>query len=423
MRILGLALVPVVTAGSLAALELPGLPPPEPPSWWATLGNDAWGPQLIDNRDDGRSATVEAGVAIDRWSVAIDGSLLTAKYEGRRSDEVTGTIGWDLLDGAPELRLLAGVRVSGDIGGADVQRRWHRAVGYAIQEVPYDPSTPLWRPLAGLSAAWAWRPSIVGLRGSGQGIATSHGEFQGLAAVHALIEFPGLQGWAGPHWQMRGGQAAGTAESVAEREEGPGIAAGLTVGLLTWDLSRNLQTDDIQGTIGMRAPIAATTGRMRATLELGAPLSAPGLIERLRLGHADWPIELLADARDGMVPGAVFDHDSVRYRQVGAGLVWSPRWGGTVALGPDLGAIAGWRVEGTAPEDSATELPKTSAHGMVVAGNAGVGIDARLDGMTLGVAGGIDGWLPLREAVPVSYAWLMESGYGWNLRVASGVSW
>lgn len=419
MRILGL----FVAVGSLGALELPGLPPPEPPAWWATLGNDAWGPQLIDNRDDGRSATMEAGVAPGRWSVAIDGSLLTAKHEERRSDEVTGTIGWDLLSGDPELRLLAGVRVAGDIGGADVQRRWHRAVGYTFQEVPYDPSTPLWTPLAGLSSAWAWRPSSVGVRGMAQGIATARGEFQGLMALHGLIEAPGLQGWAGPQWQLRGGHAEGTADSIAGREEGLGIAAGLTIGLLTWDVSRNLRTDDIQGTIGLRAPPAPGTGRNRATLELGAPLSAPGLIERLRLGQMEWPAELLIDARDGVVPGAVFAHDSVRYRQVAAGLAWSPRWGGAVAVGPDLGAIAGWRVEGTAPEDASTELPKTSAHGVVIAGNAGLGIDARLDGVTLGLVGGIDGWLPLRQPVPVSYAQLLESGYGWNLRLASGVSW
>ncbi len=419
MRILGL----LAAVSSLGALELPGLPPPEPPLWWATLGNDAWGPQLIDNRDDGRSATMEAGVAIDRWSVAIDGSLLTAKDEERRSDEVTGTIGYDLLDGAPELRLLAGFRVSGDIGGADVQRRWHRAVGYTFQEIPYDPSTPLWTPLAGLSSSWAWRPSLLGMRGMAQGIATARGEFQGVVALHGLIEAPGLQSWIGPHWQVRGGHAEGTAESVAQREDGPGLAAGLTVGLLTWDVSRNLRTDDIQGTIGLRAPLAPTAGRIRATLELGAPLSAPGLIERLRLGRAEWPIELLVDARDGVVPGASFAHDSVRYRQVAAGLAWSPRWGGTFAVGPDAGAVAGWRVEGTVPEDPSTELIRTSAHGAVIAGNAGLGIDARLEGVSLGLTGGIDGWLPLREAVPVSYAKLLESGYGWNLRLASGVSW
>lgn len=417
------AFAALAVAGSLAALELPGLPPPEPPAWWLTLGNDAWGPQLIDNRDDGRSATVEAGITCDRWSVTIDGGLLTAKYEGRRSDEVTGTIGWDLLEGPPELRLLVGVRISGDLGGAEVQRRWHRAVGYAIQEVPYDPSTPLWRPLAGLSSAWAWRPSILGVRGAVQGVATSGGELQGLATIHGLVEFPGLRAWMGLHWQLRGGQAEGTAASVAEREEGPGIAAGLTTGLLTWDVARNLRTEDIQGTIGLRAPLDTATGGTRATLELGAPLSAPGLIERLRLGHAGWPIDLLIDARDGVVPGAVFAHDSLRYRQIGAGLAWSPRWGDMVAVGPDLGAVVGWRAEGTAPEDPATELPTASAHATVLAANAGFGIDADLDGVTLGLVGGIDAWLPLREAVPVSSAWLLESGYGWNLRLASGVSW
>ena len=422
-----MAVVAGLPAG-VAAETLPGLPLSAAPSMWVTLGNDSWGPQLIDNRDDGRTAELTVGGGSGPWRVTVNASMLTDKPSQRRSDELTATVAYALWqDDLSAVQVAGGGRVAGDLGGASIQQRWHEAVGYAYDKLIYDPAEVHLDPLVGLTAYRDWRRSMWGVRGLAQGSVTGHGELQGLLGGHLLFVIPGVQWWGGPEYQVRGGASVGpVAEKIAAQERGLWLASGLHVGCLTASIGSTLHGDAVEGTLGYATPsVAQTAGLWKLTAEIGATITVPGLVQRLRAAKRDLPIEVRLDTRAGTVPGQNFEHDSVRYRQVSVGPGWAPRWGNNVVVvGPDVDAGIGWRVDGTVPEDSAAQLPELKRHGVTLTSSLGAAADVRLEpALQVGVSGSWDLSQPLANELHVGPAKVLSLMSGWSVRVSSTVSW
>ena len=412
----------------MASETLPGLPLSAAPTAWVTLGNDSWGPQLIDNRDDGRTAELTAGGGIGRWRITVNASMLTDKPRLRRSDELTATVAYALWqDDLSAVVVAGGGRVAGDLGGASIQQRWHDAVGYAFDQLAYDPTEVQVDPLAGLTAYRDWRRGIWGVRGLAQGLVTGHGELQGLLGGHFLVGIPGVPWWGGPEYHLRGGSPVGSvAKEVAIQERGPWLASGVRVGCLTAAIGTALVGDAIEGSLGYTTPtVAPQPGAWLLTFEVGATMTAPGLVQRLRGAKRNFPIEVRLDTRAGTVPGQNFDHDSVRYRQVSIGPGWAPRWGNhLVAIGPDLDAGIGWRVDGTVPEDSATQLPEVQRHGVTLTTSVGAAADFHLEpALQVGVSGSWDLSQPLANHLSVGPATVLTTMSGVSVRLSSTVSW
>lgn len=438
IRITARLLTALALAAGAAAESVPGLPPPAAPEVWLEFANDAWGPQLIDNRDDDRTAVVRGGASAGRWRLTIDASMLTAKPLGRRSDELTATVGYDLLPaggssalGTSEIVLVGGGRFAGDMGGASLQQRWHAAAGYTFQPLTYDPENLSLDPLLGIAAAHTWRYEQFGLRGITQGLVTGRGEWQGCFGVHLLADVPGAEWWGGSEWHPRGGTTNGpVAASVAQAEQGMWLVSGLQIGFLTTSVGRTFDGDDVQGSLGIASGIASgrtatVPGHWHLALELGTTLSAPGLIQRLLWSHDDFPLAILLDTRASTVPGQVFAHDSVRTRQVSLGPAWTPRWDlGSLRVGPDVDAGIGWRTDGIVAEDNLSQLPELHRHGVAATAGLGIGLDSELDPTTqMGVSGSWDISQPLVHPLMVGEATLLDRSCGWSARVRSAVSW
>ena len=412
----------------VAAESLPGLPLPAAPSLWVTLGNDSWGPQLIDNRDDGRTAELTVGGGPGRWRVTVNACMLTDKPKRQRSDELTATLAYALMQNdVSALQLAAGGRWAGDLGGASMQERWHDAVGYAFDHLTYEPETRHLDPVLGCTAYRVWRRGVWGIRGSAQGLATGHGELQGLLGGHLQIDMPGVRWWGGPEYQLRGGTPVGpVAAEIAAQERGLWLASGLRVGCLTASVSTAINGDAVEGSLGYTTGTKPSqAGLWKLTLELGATMTAPGLVQRLRAATRAFPIEARLDTRAGTVPGQNFNHDSVRYRQVSIGPGWAPRWGNSeVAVGPEVEAGFGWRVDGIVAEDTAAQLPEVQRHGPVITSGLGAGAELQLESaMQIGIAGSWDLSQPLANHLTVGPATVLTFMSGWSARVTSTVSW
>ncbi len=424
-----------VALGVLASASdaVPGLPSAlastPTPTAWIELANDAWGPQQIDNRDDGRTASLRTGAGLGRWRLALDASMLTAKALGLRSDELTATVGYALHETTESaVVVVAGARMAGELGGAGIQRRWHEAVGYAFDRLTYAPTGIDVQPVAGVALHRDVRWSSMRIRGILQGLVSGHGELQSLAGVHLLADVPGAWCWLGPEWRIRAGAPVGpVAEDIAEHERGLWLESGLQIGVLTTSAGASANGEDVQGSVGLASAIArhAGPGAWQVALELGATLTAPGLIQRLRLAYLTCPIEFRCDTRAGTVPGQVFAHDSVRYRQVSVGPGWAPRLTmGNFGIGPDLEAGIGWRVDGIVGEDGSPELPQLRRHGAVFTMGAGLGFDYAIEpNLSVGATGGWDAAQPLVRPLLVGPATMLDLSTTWSLKIGSAVQW
>ncbi len=424
-----------VASGVLASASdaVPGLPPAldltSTPTAWIELANDAWGPQQIDNRDDGRTASLRTGSGFKRWRLALDASMLTSKRLGLRSDELTATLGYALHETTESaVVVVAGTRLAGELGGAGIQRWWHEAVGYTYDTLTYAPTGIDVQPVAGIALHRDVRWSSLRIRGMLQGLVSGHGEIQGLGGIHLLAVVPGAWCWLGPEWRIRAGAPVGpVAADIAEHERGLWLASGLQIGILTTSAGASANGEDVQGSVGLASATArhAGPGSWQVALELGATLTAPGLIQRLRLAYLAYPIEFRCDTRAGSVPGQIYAHDSVRYRQVSIGPGWAPRLtAGNFGIGPDVEGGIGWRVEGIVGEDGSPELPPLRQHGAVLTMGAGLGIDYAIEpSLSVGAACSWDVAQPLVRPLLVGPATMLDLSTGWSLKIGSAVQW
>lgn len=431
------ALVLGAITARLASAAVPGLPePPRPgplPTAWLTWANDTFDGEIGETPDDLRTNAFAGGVRLGRVLLAVDYSILTDRgfidaHRGR-SDELTATAGMLLVDDrlrdgwSARLAAGGGARWSGDLGGAEVQNRWHRQIDEPAIAIPYEEgdATGLgwargaWLQTGGLPRVPLLAGGQLGVEVHGGALATVAGERQASAGVRLVLL--GRDGWvhAGVLHDWRGGEpATPTAARVATEEAGTAIEYGVGAGALGLAFAVNLDHGYGSGALslatGRRAAVAG--GGHLAEVEGGLGLYAgyalgwqyrwrPGVLGRALGGRCS----VLVDYRYGREqPDGWEDcHLVARQGLLGAELAAAPPRDG-FQLVPFIYAGGGVRQEAVTVVGDLPRWREQDALAPVVQAGIGLRVAAgRLpraghEAPRYAVAFTYDGWLPLRDA-------------------------
>ncbi len=439
-------LLGATVAACLPALDLPGIPGPQPVGsekirldW----GNDAFGPGGGGQSDDFRTNEVAAYVTWSSWFVGLDHSMLTLGnpsgapvYWGyanplqfysagaRRIDEVTLSAGWRGERSAGPARgwiqAGPGLLVSGDLGGKALQNGTHGMIGNGGKEMPYERDD-----LHADGFAHAGFGGRLGLGGplvlvaDALGQVTPSGWARGRADLLLTVAAPHGGAWAGLQIEGSTGPATSTtAAAVADHENGLALIMGWELSLdqvgVAFATARNLHNDSQEGRLSLTwrpepGPLRSTaadrswvsrfglfTGDTAVAgrgidAALGIPVGAlePG-------GNLGWFAMLGMRDQAVSVP---FTYDiTSRRRLLWAGLGAQPRlaqWGWLRLTAP-LEAGLGWshaRVasRGFVTVDGGNEVESDALVGRAA---AGLGCDAVISpGLSAGLAFLVEGTL------------------------------
>lgn len=226
---LALCSLPVTLQAALAGVPEAPVPGTLPRAWLA-VANDAFG--IVATPDDYRTNQIALAVLITPQVIlCADHSMLTAVPAGTRSDEGTVTVGW--LPGGDELPWIVlgvGMKWTGDLGGEDLQQRWHEVIGMEEYDLAYETDSPRGVAYALLSQVW-WAGERTGWAVTTAALATTGGEVQAEAVGWALYRRSRMTAWAGLRARCRGGSApTRTAGLVADFEEGLWCDYGVGIG-------------------------------------------------------------------------------------------------------------------------------------------------------------------------------------------------
>lgn len=257
------------------ALELPGIPAPEPlPTgrWSLRWGNDGFGPGGGARSDDFRTNQLTLHWSNPSWFVAVDHSMLTTSNpteakvrwdlpdpealmnrEARRLDEGTlaggGRIRWDSGPIHTWGQAGPGILATGKLGGESLQNTAHGAIGALPDRLPYEQRSLHYYPLvhAGLGGVWDWYgPLAMTAGGLGDQIWEEGQRWQG--EVTLLAHGPSGQWWVGLQTEHHQGTAKTiTRERTLQHEDGESIIVGWSIQIqaleLTFAAGRNLDND------------------------------------------------------------------------------------------------------------------------------------------------------------------------------------
>ena len=268
---------------NLPALDLPGIPGPRPLgpetarlSW----GNDAFGPASGAQSDDFRTNSLSFTWDAGSWFAGIDHSMLTLAnpsgapvYWGtpdplqfyragaRRMDEVTLSAGWRGRGTAGPasgwIQVGPGVRITGDLGGSDLQNSTHGLIGSSPKGMVYEHAEPTAEALLHVGVGGRWQlGGPVALVADGLGVVTGPGWRQGIADLLLTVTAPGGGCWAGVQTEVAAGPAISTtAARVGEHEHGTSLVVGWCLRIdpvgITIETARNLQNDGQTGRISL----------------------------------------------------------------------------------------------------------------------------------------------------------------------------
>ena len=427
-------IVSLVPTGRLAAGEIPGLPLPTPPeiprTAQVTLGNDllaGFGDVLDDFRTQ---QLVFDGRIGERWSIAVDHSIMTFEAPGfeddwGRLDQLSASVGYDFLrpaDGINGLTLTAGagLRSYNDFGGAEIQNGVHRLVDDRIVRLPYtttertdatawlraQASAPLpWENLRELFGS-GWQ---LGYWLHGTALATSDGQWDGVAAAHLTAKRGWFNAWLGLRGDWRNGYDRDPVQAaVADNEETAYLVVGLRFGPLIIETQQSSESDKGYGRVSLLADIAPASHRLKPGREFSLlfGVTAPQVYAQLqgRTGFCGWLActesrrwRLLGDLRFGN-PGIGNATDRyVRTLQLGAGLEaeqafsWLPQW-----LTGYAWAGGGWRREQLRGDaalsgNASDEIDRFAALGEVGLRATTLAVSEQ---WALRLQVGVSGWLP-----------------------------
>ncbi len=202
------------------------LPPRSPAAdvAWLTWGNDCFGvPGRL--QDDHRTNDFSGGIRRGPWVVCLGDSMLTlldpaeanGVRHGARIDEATAMLGREV---SPTLTLGVGVRYRGDLGGENIQDRWHAALGDNPVYATYDDSSAAllgyasWRRVFHPEAFFA--PELLA-----SAVAGSDAEFAADAAARLVwYTVSDVTVWAGLRYRAREGGSGVVAGATADFERG-----------------------------------------------------------------------------------------------------------------------------------------------------------------------------------------------------------
>lgn len=240
--------------GGVPETPVPGRPWPRA---WVLLQNDDFGIDdycgLSAPRDDHRTGALQTGLRNGTMLFFADYSVMTDRWQAQRIDELTLSCGrlvdWpsgSVWGGTAECAFGLGARLSGDLGGEQIQDVLHDQISIERVEATYEDEDQV--ALLWASSEWsrvmpaeaAWR---AGLSVSTRATATSTGELKSSLGVHALLQHDQLDLWCGLRAEGRGGDAtSATKRCVRQVEDGLWLSYGVAVcrrvvfsGAYNWD--------------------------------------------------------------------------------------------------------------------------------------------------------------------------------------------
>ncbi len=425
-------------AVNLPALDLPGIPGPRPlgpETARLAWGNDAFGPASGAQSDDFRTNSLSFAWDAGSWFAGLDHSMLTLAnpsgapvYWGmpdplqfyragsRRMDEITLSAGWrgrgaagpvsGWVQGGP------GVRITGDLGGSDLQNSTHGLIGSSPKGMVYEQPDPTADALVHAGLGGRWRlGGPVALVADALGLVTVAGWRHGSADLLLTVTTPGGGWWAGVQEDAAAGPAISTtAAQVGEHEHGTTLVFGWGVRFdrvgLTIETARNCWNDGQTGRISLAwlpepgLPQAAADARPwlgRFGLYTGeSHVPGHGLDTALAFPLGSGPWYGMIGLRDQWIQVPYSLDLEARRRLLWAGVGLMPelaRWG-WFSLSLPLEAGVGWSharlvAHGFVSTDGGTEVDSDA---LVARAAAGLGVGARLSPATdLSLVALIDG--------------------------------
>ncbi|MFW5830442.1 MAG: hypothetical protein ACOCXA_09305 [Planctomycetota bacterium] len=443
----GLVLTGLVLTGLVPRLvaAVPGVPaPPRPgemPSFSVTFANDLLG--LAENQDDFRTVQLGTMVQIDsHWLLGGDLSIFTRRGDDRweedavsregRIDQATLTIGRTFCATDHEtgtcpwlqdswLAAGLGLRVTGDLGGEDLQNDLHEAIDDNRLDLPYEDtrrvdglgwfsaaSTGSWRNERWLGLIDAW-----GYWATADALLATNGQFDASIGLSGLLRRGAFTLWSGLRYEGRAGyDFDDTIEHATDMEEGTYVVVGISSGPLSLEMTRNLATDFGVGRISLHhvpdygTPI--TNEAETVSVEVGTATDGFPLLAQLR--WSPHPIKDLFGRRQrtslsvlygiGGTAGSEPDAARREMQHIGGGLdVEIPFVADYPWLNMVAGLGVGWREEGLVGEDGGGEA---WAEGPVLSYQLALRGDLSfinpLEGRSnLGVMLGLIGWAPFES--------------------------
>jgi hypothetical protein len=381
-----------------------------------------------------------------------------------RTDEVTGSLGYAVIDGErdedlvrPLLVLGAGGRAYGDLGGESIQNEVHRTFGYKTVHLPPDPEAGLAAFAfyhGRLTAVPPWDYQFAGPFGSwafqieSGGLASTVGEVQLYGSANLVSRGRDSMAWVGTRYQWNGGHnPTDTSTIVADRESGWWVVVGLSrsPGVLV-TASINPDRETVAGSVGFTVDhaLAVREGpayRVEQALKFFPHGGNLGVDVRWQ---PTWLAEHSLSERDSLVMvydfGRAADYDwqdcEVAFDQLILG--WAPWWEipqpiprVTWTAGAYL--AGGVRLERVHAKDGSPRFPTGDVKvAAVLQGELGTRLGYQFGGreeawynqLRLGL--GLDGWLPYPQATVSTGAdsedYLLP-GYSLHVTIGTTVKW
>jgi hypothetical protein len=417
----------------------------------------------LGNGDDFRTAGLGGHLRLGGLTLAVDGSMLTDREAGTRSDEVLAVVGLAFGRGRATTGWHAGgfvgggVRVDGDLGGEEVQNLVHRTIQADEVHLPYDGDEEVRPALTGSAVAGWLGQAGLGLTGwwGGQLVAAGQYAVDGEAILEAgpRLCLVGQQGavWAGVRYRWRDGDPASlTAAATGRHEDGTWLDLGTFVvpfgqGEGAWGYQLrsglNIETRAAFGSLGLVVAPGVSPPARELALEHDLAVYGGGAFG-IQLRWHPWPYQdtgrrsaAVLDYRFGTEPDGRLHLDTgtgsaplgadLRHDQITVGweeAVRSPAWSG-LRFVPWLQAGVGARQEGIVAEGDKARFTTDRASTAVVRGAFGVRL---VMGERLSLGGSLDGWLPFwSEEVQAGADTVTLNDPGWavGLHIAAHISW
>jgi hypothetical protein len=412
--------------------EIPGVPPPRLPrldvvaELYDVNDNLGRGKAVDDFRTEQLGVVVNFG---ERWLAAVDDSVLTLdKYANSdpdgRLDQLSASVGYRLLKrdsrmAGTAINVGAGVRVTNNFGGAQIQNGFHQIVSDRIVTSPYvdsddtdlttwvqadhTGSLPWGRDATGTDA---WQP---GYWLHGATLVTSDGQWDGTAIANLTLGRGLLDFWLGLRGDWRSGYDQDPVQSrVADNEAGAYVSVGVRYGPVVVETVQGFDDDKAFGRVSAYAGIG--DGQRVYRFDTGSGLTAGVTIPLAQLVlqgrlpmcrvfgcSLDGRWRVFGDVRYGKPALGTAPDKYAKVTQLAVGIEHEDRPGFLPRWLAAYGAVgAGWRREELFGELDLTTARADAEDSAVLTGEAGVraAMQPASQDWRLRVQLGLSGWLP-----------------------------
>jgi hypothetical protein len=418
-------LMRVALAGEISGLP-PHLLPTTSPDYMLYMGNDFL---AIDTKDDYRTQQLIASFQVnDRWLALLEHSTLTrdesASGSGGRIDSMSLSLGYKLIEQrnsqrSKSLTFGTGIRAVGNFAGSRIQNGFHALIESETNVLPYETSrqtdATLWfvterhqelRAAPGNGALSGWD---TGYWARAAALATTDGQFDGVAGLYAVASRSGFDLWLGLRHDWRDGYDADRVQQeTATQESKTALAYGARFGSVLIEAVQRFDSNASYGRISFtsspntRKQTTHRNSRMDLQLGLYLPHMMFQLAGRwpqrfLTDDNSVWRESLLVDLRAGQPQ---YGNDVTRFTrtsQLAVGLELSRPVDASISwLRYYTSGALGWRSEQLVGEGSLAGVKSPSIDKAVLQVDVGLEFDATQirSHWRHTLRFGLSGWLP-----------------------------